>query len=65
MRRAGFATHELDRYSLFKAILDEVVVDVIFRSGGDIYLDDEMFARAVKADFHGRALSLMSPEDLL
>lgn len=65
LKRAGFDTEEYDRYWLFKAVRDEVLVDIIFRSHGDIYLDDEMLARAVKAEFHGRAVPLIAPEDLL
>lgn len=65
LEQAGFATEEHDRYWLFKAVRDEVLVDIIFRSHGDIYLDDDMLARAVKADFHGRAVPVIAPEDLL
>ncbi len=61
----GFHTEERDPYWLFKAFLDDVLVDIIFRSRGDIFLDDEMLGHARKADFRGRSVVLISPEDLL
>lgn len=63
--KAGFVTAEEDSYWLFKAWWDGVLIDVIFRSHGDIYLDDEMEARAADRMFHGRRLKVITPEDLL
>jgi hypothetical protein len=40
-------------------------VDVIFKSKGEIYLDAEMYQRSQKAEFHGKQLRLVAPEDLL
>jgi predicted nucleotidyltransferase len=65
LAKAGFETSEEDPYWLFKAWRDGVLVDVIFRSHGDIYLDDEMQSSAVEASFHGRRLPVIAPEDLL
>jgi predicted nucleotidyltransferase len=39
--------------------------DVIFRSSGDIVVDDEMLARAPTFDFMGRQVRTVPPEDLL
>jgi len=64
-RDNGFRTEESDPFWLFKAWYEDVLVDVIFRSHGDIYLDDEMLARAGKADFMGRQLRVIPAEDLL
>jgi len=61
----GFEIEETDPFWLFKAFSDGVLVDVIFRSHGDIYLDDEMLERAVKGDFKGRMIRVIPPEDLL
>ena len=61
----GFETEETDPFWLFKAMSDGVLVDVIFRSHGDIYLDDEMLERSVKGDFKGRPVRVVPPEDLL
>lgn len=65
LRAAGFATHETAPHWLFKAYQRGVVIDVIFCSSGDIYLDDEMFDRAEIREFRGVELRLISPEDLV
>jgi hypothetical protein len=44
---AGFDTLVKDPQWLYKAAKDKALVDIIFRSQGGIYLDDEMAARAV------------------
>ena len=61
---AGFATQETFPQWLYKGKKDGVVVDVIFRSSGDVYLDDEMLERAVEAEFKGRKVRLAPPEDM-
>lgn len=50
---------------LYKALKKGVLVDVIFRSAGNIYLDDEMIARAQRGEIHGTEFPLISPEDLV
>jgi predicted nucleotidyltransferase len=62
---AGFETDESDPYWLFKAWKYGVLVDVIFRSAGDIYLDDEMLARGSEHEYMGVKAPLVAPEDLL
>jgi predicted nucleotidyltransferase len=62
---AGFTTQETDPTWLFKGFKDDIMVDVIFRSTGDIYLDDEMLAHARVADVRGCAARIIPPEDLL
>jgi predicted nucleotidyltransferase len=62
---AGFDVEEHDPMWLYKAWKDGVLVDVIFRSSGEIYLDDEMVARAVVGDCRGTPMRMISPEDLL
>ncbi|MGH2572857.1 MAG: nucleotidyl transferase AbiEii/AbiGii toxin family protein [Actinomycetota bacterium] len=62
---AGFSTQQTDPFWLFKAIKQGVLVDIIFRSTGDIYLDDEMLSRSTIKEFKGRRLRVVSPEDLL
>ncbi|HZM32330.1 MAG TPA: nucleotidyltransferase [Acidimicrobiales bacterium] len=62
---AGFDTKEKDPYWLYKAWKHGVLVDVIFRSSGDLYLDDEMLARGSERDYMGVPAPLVSPEDLL
>jgi predicted nucleotidyltransferase len=62
---AGFTTEETNEQWLFKAFRSEVQVDVIFRSTGDIYLDEEMIERIRVEEFQGRKVRVVSPEDLL
>jgi predicted nucleotidyltransferase len=61
----GFDTEETDQMWLYKAWRDGVLVDVIFRSAGDVYLDEEMLARATRQDCRGTTAPLISAEDLL
>src|SRR5947209_10310575 len=62
---AGFTTEETDPLWLFKGFKDDILVDVIFRSTGDIYLDEEMLAHAQVVDVKGCAARIIAPEDLL
>jgi predicted nucleotidyltransferase len=62
---AGFRTEETDPHWIFKAFRHGVLVDVIFRSTGDLYLDEEMLSRADEQEHLGVAVPLVSPEDLL
>lgn len=62
---AGFEIDEYDPMWLYKAWKDGVLVDVIFRSSGEIYLDDEMLARGVVRECRGVTLKMIAPEDLL
>lgn len=61
----GFETEERAPHWLFKAHRDGVETDLIFRSTGDIYLDDDVLDHAVVREFAGRPLRLMSREDLI
>ena len=63
--QAGFATQRTDDFWLFKGIKEGVLVDVIFRSTGDLYLDEEMLARASVEDFKGLRFRVVAPEDLV
>ena len=65
LKRNGFDTQRTNPHWLFKAIKDGVLVDVLFRARGDIYLDDDMIERLVDADFRGVRLKTIPPEDLL
>jgi predicted nucleotidyltransferase len=63
--KAGFHTEETYPSWLYKAVCHGVLVDVIFRSSGGVYLDDEMLARGQRREYRGTEALLMSPEDLL
>jgi predicted nucleotidyltransferase len=62
---AGFLTKEAEPHWLYKAMKDRVLVDVIYRSSGDIYLDEEMVERSQEGAFKGVPIRLVSPEDLI
>jgi predicted nucleotidyltransferase len=65
LAQAGFDTERTNTSWLFKGFKQGVLVDVIFRSTGGFYLDDEMVARSVEREFMGHRLRLIAPEDLL
>lgn len=65
LAKRGFKTERTNNTWLFKAFKDEILVDIVFRSLGGIYFDDEMKNRAVFARYHGRTVRLVSPEDFI
>ena len=62
---AGFETERTNEQWIYKAFRDGVQVDVIFWLKGDLYLDEEMLARARRVDVNGRSVPVMPPEDLI
>jgi len=62
---AGFSIERTDPNWLYKAFKNNVMVDVIFKSSGPIFLDDEMIERSRVVDFKGRLVRTLAPEDLL
>src|SRR5438132_2443081 len=65
LEEAGFDTQRTAPHWLFKAYSAGVVIDVIFTSSGDIYLDDDMLARSREVELHGVRVRLIAPEDLI
>lgn len=63
LRKAGFEIERTDPHWLFKAARAGLVVDVIFKTVGDIYLDEEMLRRGIDGDFHSVKFRVASPED--
>lgn len=61
----GFETERTDPGWLYKGWKDGMMVDLIFKSHGDIYFDTEMHERARTIRFHGRDIPAVSPEDLV
>ena len=61
----GFETERTDARWLFKGWKEEMMVDVIFKSQGDIYFDTEMHQRAKLISYHGRNIPAVAPEDLV
>jgi predicted nucleotidyltransferase len=65
LAKRGFKVERTDPSWLYKGFKENILVDIIFKSKGEIYLDNEMYQRLVKAEFHGKELKLVAPEDLL
>lgn len=63
--RAGFETERTYPDWLFKAISNDIVVDVIFRSCRGVQVDEEMLARSTVEPFQGIPLRLLPREDLV
>jgi len=63
--RHGFRTEKTDPSWLYKGFKENILVDIIFKSKGEIYFDSEMVQRMISAEFHGRLLKLVAPEDLV
>ena len=62
---AGFDTERTDPTWLYKAMKDDVLVDIMFIMMGRIHLDDAMLAHARDAEFLGQPVRTVGPEDLI
>jgi predicted nucleotidyltransferase len=62
---AGFRTARINPHWLYKAFRHDVLVDVMFKVRGDIYLDAEMLRRSTIRRFHGMQVRVVPPEDLI
>ena len=62
---AGFETKDPEENWLHKAAKEGVLVDLITRSEGDLFIDEEMLERTVQTEYKGHRVRLVSPEDLL
>jgi predicted nucleotidyltransferase len=63
--KAEFETERTNPHWLYKAYRRDVLVDLIFKSCGDIYLDDEMLARTRVIRHRDVAVRVLPPEDLV
>ena len=61
----GFTSQKRDPFWLFKAWKEEILVDVIFKSSGDIYFDEEVQSHVRRMPYLGRYVNAISPEDFL
>lgn len=62
---AGFEDEGFKPDWMFKASMDGVSIDLIYRVGKTIALDDEMENRKRTEEFEGRSIEMVGPEDLL
>jgi predicted nucleotidyltransferase len=61
----GFAIERRDKFWLYKAWREEVLVDIIFKSSGDIYFDEQVRAHVRRIPYQGRYINAISPEDFI
>jgi len=61
----GFRTEKFDIEWLFKAFKEDILVDIVFKSEGEMYFDEEVQAHRKIMDYHGRKVPVVSPEDLI
>ena len=61
----GFTALEPEHVWLSKVEMDGVVVDLIHRAEGPVFVDDEMLSRAVVREVWGVPVKVMAPEDLI
>lgn len=61
----GFSTQKRDPFWLFKAWKEDILVDIIFKSSGDIYFDEEVQSHVRRMSYLGRFVNAISPEDFL
>lgn len=61
----GFKTEKRDTAWLYKAWKNGILVDIIFRSSGDIYFDEEIQRHVRRVPFKDHFLNSISPEDFI
>ncbi|MEZ0391324.1 MAG: nucleotidyltransferase [Pseudobdellovibrionaceae bacterium] len=65
LKEYGFETNRFNPSWIFKAYKENVLIDIIFRSEGGFYFDDEMKDHSVLVNYHGRQVKMVSPEDFI
>lgn len=65
LKDKGFEIERRDPFWLYKAWRDEVLVDIIFRSCGDIYFEEEVREHVRRIPYHGKFVNAISPEDFI
>lgn len=61
----GFTSQKRDPFWLYKAWKGDILVDIIFKSSGDIYFDEDVQAHVRRMQYKGRYVNAISPEDFL
>ena len=65
LRASGFETTRFNPNWIYKAYKDGVLIDIIFKSEGNLYFDEEMNKKSVLIDYHGRQVRVVSAEDFV
>lgn len=61
----GFTSQKRDPFWLFKAWKENILVDIIFKSSGDIYFDEEVRSHVRRMPYLGHYINAISPEDFI
>lgn len=65
LEQKGFTTERRDPAWLYKAWKDDILVDIIFKSSGDIYFDEEIRQHVRRVPYKGKFINSISPEDFI
>lgn len=65
LKKNGFEIERRDPSWLYKAWKNDVLVDLIFKSSGDIYFDDEVRQHVRRIKYLNQYLNAISPEDFI
>jgi predicted nucleotidyltransferase len=65
LKEFGFETNRFNPSWIFKAYKENVLIDIIFRSEGNLYFDEEMSKHTQSVHYHGRPVRVVSPEDFI
>lgn len=61
----GYTSQRRDPFWLFKAWKDDILIDIIFKSSGDIYFDEEVQTHVRRMNINGHHINAISPEDFV
>ncbi|MEX1100165.1 MAG: nucleotidyltransferase, partial [Bacteriovoracaceae bacterium] len=62
LKEQAFKTEKRDPAWLYKAWKDDILVDIIFKSAGDIYFDEEIQSHVRRVPYKGHFINAISPE---
>lgn len=65
LKESGFETNRFNPSWIYKAYKENVLIDIIFRSEGGFYFDEEMKQHSALVSYHGRQIRVVSPEDFI
>ncbi len=65
LQQKGFEIERRDPFWLYKAWKGDVLVDIIFRSCGDIYFEEEVRSHVRRIPYYGKFINAISPEDFI
>ena len=64
-RLGGFHTREMDAAWLYKALKNDILVDIIVKTTGNVPITEETYRYTRNAELYGYTFRMMGPEDLM